>query len=100
MNDGLLNTLLVPVRHNEPEGSARLGALSEDGHFLRFLQSAAAHRQRLLQGDIILCFLPHVSSVVTTEMGIHESMCELLLNKLLRSKVKLIANHFNSQSVV
>lgn len=77
MNDGLLNTRLVLVRHNEPEGSACLGALSEDGHFLRFLQSAAAHCQRLLQGDIILCFLPHVSSVMTTQL------LKQLVNELL-----------------
>lgn len=45
---------LVLVRHNEPEGSACLGALPEDGHVLWFLQSPAAHCKWLLQGDFIL----------------------------------------------
>lgn len=30
----LSNTHLVLVRHNEPEGSARVGALPEDGNIL------------------------------------------------------------------
>lgn len=51
---GGLTLGLVLIRHYEPEGSTRLGALPEDGNFLRLLQSAAAHCQRLLQGDIIL----------------------------------------------
>lgn len=55
---GLLNTDLGLIRHNEPEGSACLGALPEDGNFLRFLPSAPAHCQRLLQGDILLPPLP------------------------------------------
>lgn len=62
-NDGLLSTCLVLVRHNEPEGSACLGALSEDGYLLWFLQSAAAHCQRLLQGDCFL-YLPQNPSFI------------------------------------
>lgn len=65
MNDGLLNTCLVLLRHNESKGTPCVGALPEDGHFLWFLQPPAAHCKWLLQGDFTLCPLLH--SVVTTD---------------------------------
>lgn len=93
---GLLDFLFfssnnVPFRHNEPEGSACVGAVPEDGHILGLLQSSAGHRERLLQGTCVACCVRFSADSLHSEMFTHSALIWILFISGLEPEQKSLA---------